>query len=71
MSRYLQPNDQLEIKEQKKIFEIRNRMTNIPGNYGNQKECKCGEIENMEHIYANTSMEMTFQQNMKTFTKKT
>ena len=51
MSQYLQPNDQLEIKEEKKIFEIRNRMTNIPGNYGNQKECECGEIENMEHIY--------------------
>ena len=33
------------------MFEIRNRMTNIPGNYGNQKEFECGEIENMEHIY--------------------
>ena len=51
MSQYLQPNDQLEIKEQKKIFEMRNRMTNIPGNYGKQTECECGIIENMEHLY--------------------
>ena len=58
MSQYLQPNNHLEITEQKKIFELRNRMTNIPGNYGNQTECECGMIENMEHIYinANTSM---------------
>ena len=55
MSQYLQPNDLLEIEEQKKIFEIRNKMTNIPANYPgtnrNEIKCVCDETENMEHIY--------------------
>ena len=55
MSQYLQPNDKLDINEQKKIFEIRNRMTNIPANYPgtkqNDRKCICGKLENMEHIY--------------------
>ena len=55
MSQYLQPNNELEIKDQRKIFEIRNRMTNIPANFtaskGIQTKCECEEIENMEHIY--------------------
>ena len=55
MSQYLQPNDKLDINEQKKIFEIRNRMNNIPANYPGTKEnvtkCICGKLENMEHIY--------------------
>ena len=55
MSQYLQPNDKLDINEQKKIFEIRNRMTNIPANYSGTKQnvtkCICGKLENMEHIY--------------------
>ena len=55
MSQYLQPNDTLEIEEQKKIFEIRNKMTNIPANFSgtnrNERKCVCEEPENMEHIY--------------------
>ena len=33
MSQYLQPNDFLKISEQKQIFEIRNKMTNISASY--------------------------------------
>ena len=55
MSQYLQPNNELEISEQKKIFEIRNKMTNIPANFSgsnkNKIKCVCQEFENMEHIY--------------------
>ena len=55
MSQYLLPNNHLNIEEQKKIFEFRNRMTNIPDNYSkqnqNKKKCICGEQESMEHIY--------------------
>ena len=53
MAQYLLPNDQLEIKEQRKIFEMRNKMTNIPNNFSSKSEikCLCGQIEQMEHIY--------------------
>ena len=53
MAQYLLPNDQLEVKEQRKIFEMRNKMTNIPDNFSTKSEmkCICGEIERMEHIY--------------------
>ena len=53
MAQYLSPNNSLEIKEQKKIFEMRNRMTNINANYSSKSEqlCICGKIENMKHIY--------------------
>ena len=55
MSQYLLPNTQLEIQDQKKIFEIRNRMTNISENYSKQSQnetrCICGEQETMTHIY--------------------
>ena len=55
MSQYLLPNNQLEIQDQKKIFEMRNRMTDIPENYPTKNKeksnCICGERETMEHIY--------------------
>ena len=53
MAQYLLPNDQLEVKEQRKIFEMRNKMTNIPDNFSTKSEikCICGKIEKMEHIY--------------------
>ena len=55
MSQYFLPNNQLEIEEQKKVFELRNKMTNIPINYSKQNQnkikCICGEYETMEHIY--------------------
>ena len=55
MSQYLQPNDFLKISEQKQIFEIRNKMTNIsasyPGKLKTEHKWLCGQTENMERIY--------------------
>ena len=53
MAQYLSPNSIFEIKEQTKIFEMRNKMTNIPANFSgkSEKSCLCGEIETMKHIY--------------------
>ena len=51
MADYLQPTCELDNKEKQKLFEIRNDMTNIPSNFGNQNVCPCGEVENMVHIY--------------------
>ena len=55
MSEYLLPNDELSIDDQRKTFEIRNKMSNIPSNYSSEREnfskCACGEKEDMEHIY--------------------
>ena len=53
MSEFLLPsNSKLNIDEKRKLFEIRNRMTRIPNNFGNKEEkCVCGKLENMSHIY--------------------
>ena len=53
MAQYLLPNNQLEVKEQRKCFEIRNKMTNIPNIFSrkNDLKCLCGQPENMEHVY--------------------
>ena len=63
MSEYLKPNNLLEISDQRKIFEIRNKMTNIPANFSskseNETKCVCGKIENMEHIYNCISLNET------------
>ena len=63
MSQYLQANDTLEIEEQKKIFEIRNKMTNIPANFSgtnrNERKCVCEEPENMAHIYLCKKLNIT------------
>ena len=40
--------------KKRKLFEIRNKMTNIPNNYQSREKkikCCCGEDEEMEHIY--------------------
>ena len=54
MSEFLLPfNSELNIEEKQKLFEIRNRMTNIPSNFGKKEEkCRCGAIESMQHIYS-------------------
>ena len=63
MSQYLLPNNHLEIEEQKQVFEIRNKMTNITVNYssnGKKEEiCICGEIETMDHIYNSKKLNKT------------
>ena len=55
MSEYLLPNDELDIEEQRNIFELRNNMTDIKANYVSEKEntsiCICGEQEDQKHIY--------------------
>ena len=54
MAEYLQPyNKYLTIEEKREIFEIRNRMVNIPANFKSKSEekCKCGAVEDMSHIY--------------------
>ena len=54
MSEYLLPyHGKLNIEEKREIFELRNRMTNIPYNFGNKEEpCVCGTMETMSHIYS-------------------
>ena len=53
MREYLLPyNDRITIEEKQKIFEIRNRMIDIPANFGNKETCICGNEENMSHIYS-------------------
>ena len=55
MSEYLLPNEKFDISEQKSVFAIRNKMTDIPSNFcseeKNLSKCTCKTTENMEHIY--------------------
>ena len=55
MEEYLLPeNRTLSIIEKQKLFEMKNKMTNIPSNFSksNMKyECYCGKEENMKHIF--------------------
>ena len=55
MAEYLLPNEELTVENQREIFEIRNRMVNIPSNFKSEKEsketCICGEKETMEHLF--------------------
>ena len=41
----------MNIEEKQKTFAIRNKMVEIPDNYGKQEICICGKQENMNHIY--------------------
>ena len=58
MANYLMPSDEnLNISEKRFIFAIRNRMIPIEANFPNKNQkkgerCeKCGEIEDMSHVY--------------------
>ena len=55
MSEYLLPNEKFDISEQKSVFAIRNKMTDIPSNFCSEgkktSKCTCKTTENMEHIY--------------------
>ena len=55
MSEYLLPsNSILTIEEKRRLFEYKNKMTNIPNNFPKsdiKTICQCGSIEDMEHIY--------------------
>ena len=55
MAEYLLPNEQFSITEKRQIFAIRNRMVNIENNFRGKnirKNCVCGSIEDMKHIYS-------------------
>ena len=56
MAAYLLPNSVFTIENQRKLFEIRNKMSDIPSNYcateNNKSKCVCGHSENMKHIYS-------------------
>ena len=54
MANYLQPYSKISIEEKQKIFEMRNKMTQIPNNYLNGEKkvkCVCDMVEDMSHIY--------------------
>ena len=61
MSEYLLPyNSIMSIEEKREIFALRNRMTNIPINFGSKEEkCICGSLETMSHIYSCESINQT------------
>ena len=55
MADYLLPNNEFTIEEQRTLFEVRNKMFDIPSNFcareRNESKCPCGATENMEHVY--------------------
>ena len=57
MADYLLPNNSLKnIEDQRYLFAIRNKMINIPSNFGKTVKCICEEIESMSHIYECSKM---------------
>ena len=55
MARYLLPNDEFEIDDQRYVFQLRNNMVDIPSSYtakeDNNSKCHCNQTEDIEHIY--------------------
>ena len=56
MSEYLLPvNKNLSIDKKRRLFGVRNKMTDdIPSNFSSKEketQCQCGMREDMEHIY--------------------
>jgi hypothetical protein len=57
MSEYLLPtNEKLTIDEKRKLFAVKNKMTDIPSNFPQGRSnpetlCYCGQREDMKHIY--------------------
>ena len=52
MAEYLLPNETIKsIEDQRYLFAIRNKMIEIPVNFGKDEKCICGEKEKMSHIY--------------------
>ena len=47
-------NELLSIEDQRKLFEIRNHMVDIPANFSSSKvitKCICSDKEDMKHIF--------------------
>ena len=61
MSEYFLPcNSKINIEEKRELFALRNRMTNIPNNFGKKEEkCVCETLETMSHIYSCKSLNQT------------
>ena len=54
MADYLLPDNNLSIDDKRKLFEIRNGMTQIPSNFSSRDNvfyCVCGDRESMPHVY--------------------
>ena len=52
MPSYLQPNENgLSIDDQRYIYALRNKMVDIPANYGSASDCVCGGNEDILHIF--------------------
>ena len=54
MAEYLLPYNKMSISQKRKIFEIRNKMVDIPDNFSSdsiETVCICREREIMSHIY--------------------
>ena len=53
MAEYLLPfNDKMSIDEKQRMFSLKNRMVDIPDIFGKEEKRRCGQKENMSHIYA-------------------
>ena len=53
MVEFLLPyNDKLNIEQKQRMYAIRNRMVDIPQNFGKKENCVCGIEETMSHIYS-------------------
>ena len=54
MADYLLPDNNLSIEDKRKLFEIRNGMTQIPSNFSSRDNvfyCVCSDRESMPHFY--------------------
>ena len=54
MAEYLLPYNKLSISQKRRMYEIRNKMVDIPENFSSdtiETQCLCGEREVMSHIY--------------------
>ena len=55
MAEYLLPfNDKMSIDEKQRMFSLKNRMVDIPDNFGKVEKCACGQKENMSHLFMYT-----------------
>ena len=54
MAEYLLPYNKMSVSQKRRMYEIRNKMVDIPENFSSdiiETQCLCGEREIMSHIY--------------------
>ena len=57
IAEYLLPvNDKMSIDQKQRMFSVKNRTVDKPDNFGKVEKCKCGQKENMSHIYSCTQL---------------